>query len=103
MTRDCLFYGASILGVMLIFFDGIVNYSEALAVIGLYSVYILIMYFNGRIEKWVKEKLLSKEKSGSFQPALNLFGKLYLKNEKKNKRELTKGMIALCSTPNSSW
>lgn len=65
MTRDCLFYGLSILGIMFIFLDGQVNYLEALAVIAFYAVYIIMMYFNDRIEKWVKSKLQSEPKRDS--------------------------------------
>ena len=51
---------------MLVFYDGQIQYYEAILVILVYVVYIVMMYYNDKIEKWVKNKSESKWKTKSF-------------------------------------
>lgn len=53
LVRDSLFYLLSLVILMLVLMDNIVIWSEATAMVCFYSVYLLIMYFNPRIEAWL--------------------------------------------------
>ena len=61
ITRDCLFYGLTILVLILVLLDEKVFWYESLVMLVFYTFYILIMVFNWRIEKWAhaaKKKVL---------------------------------------------
>ncbi|EDO32048.1 predicted protein, partial [Nematostella vectensis] len=53
MVRDSVFYLFSLVGLMLVLMDNVVVWSEATAMVSFYSVYLLIMYFNPRIEAYL--------------------------------------------------
>ncbi len=44
----------SVLALMLVLYDGEINTFEALFLLILYAIYILIMYYNDKIEKYTK-------------------------------------------------
>lgn len=46
ITRDSLFYAASIVAMISVLVDGAVTLNEAIALIVTYSLYVLFMYFN---------------------------------------------------------
>lgn len=53
LVRDSLFYLLSLVILMLVLMDNVVIWSEATAMVCFYSIYLLIMYFNPRIEAWL--------------------------------------------------
>jgi len=53
LVRDSMFYLFSLVILMLVLMDNVVIWSEATAMVCFYSVYLLIMYFNPRIEVWL--------------------------------------------------
>lgn len=53
LVRDSMFYLFSLVILMLVLMDNIVIWSEATAMVCFYSVYLLIMFFNPRIEAWL--------------------------------------------------
>ncbi len=54
ITRDCLYYVVSVLVLMLFLIDGEINTFESLFLLILYANYILAMYYNNEIEKYIK-------------------------------------------------
>ncbi|GIY71310.1 hypothetical protein CDAR_279221 [Caerostris darwini] len=54
MFRDCLFYLISILALLFALRDESVTWVESVLFLSLYTLYIVFMCFNQRIEKWVK-------------------------------------------------
>jgi len=53
LVRDMVFYLLSIVFLMLVLRDNLVMWPEATAMACSYSIYLLIMYFNPRIEAWL--------------------------------------------------
>ncbi|XP_068722403.1 sodium/potassium/calcium exchanger 4-like [Montipora capricornis] len=53
LVRDSMFYLFSLVILMLVLMDNIVVWSEATAMVCSYSLYLVIMFFNPRIEKWL--------------------------------------------------
>ncbi|XP_068688374.1 sodium/potassium/calcium exchanger 4-like isoform X2 [Montipora foliosa] len=53
LVRDNMFYLLSVAILIVVLIDGVVTWPEALAMACSYSIYIIIMYFNKRIEAWV--------------------------------------------------
>ncbi|XP_078371659.1 sodium/potassium/calcium exchanger 4-like [Oculina patagonica] len=53
LVRDSLFYLFSLVILMLVLMDNVVIWSEATAMVCFYSIYLLIMFFNPRIEAWL--------------------------------------------------
>jgi len=56
VTRDCLAYGITVSILICIIHDERIEWYEALILVFLYVIYILIMYFDKTIQKWVKGK-----------------------------------------------
>ena len=54
LTRDCIFYAISVMALMAVLYDGKINSFESVFLILLYAVYIIIMYFNDKLEKIAK-------------------------------------------------
>ncbi|GBN01344.1 Sodium/potassium/calcium exchanger 2, partial [Araneus ventricosus] len=54
LFRDCLFYLLSILALLFALRDETVTWVESVLFLSLYSLYIVFMCFNQRIEKWMK-------------------------------------------------
>lgn len=57
VTRDCLAYGITVSILICIIHDERIEWYEALILVFLYVIYILIMYFDKTIQKWVKGSL----------------------------------------------
>ncbi|CAH3026751.1 unnamed protein product [Porites evermanni] len=53
LVRDNMFYLFSVVILILVLIDSIVTWPEALAMSCSYSIYLIIMYFNPRIEAWL--------------------------------------------------
>ncbi|KAG8194171.1 hypothetical protein JTE90_002376 [Oedothorax gibbosus] len=51
MVRDCIAYGITVLVLVWIISDNIVKWWEAVILLGIFFLYILLMYFNRRVEK----------------------------------------------------
>ncbi|XP_055959254.1 sodium/potassium/calcium exchanger 3 [Patella vulgata] len=51
LFRDLVFYLLSVLALILVIYDGEVHWYEALIMVIMYIVYIIVMYFNPRLEK----------------------------------------------------
>lgn len=60
VTRDCLAYGITVSILICIIHDERIEWYEALILVFLYVIYILIMYFDKTIQKWVKGKFCYK-------------------------------------------
>lgn len=56
ITRDCFCYTLAIIALILCIEDGQVHWYEATVLLGLYLGYILIMYFNEKIEFFIRSK-----------------------------------------------
>ncbi|GFY56402.1 hypothetical protein TNIN_219612 [Trichonephila inaurata madagascariensis] len=54
MFRDCLFYLISILALLFALRDETVTWVESVLFLSLYTLYIVFMCFNQRLEKWAK-------------------------------------------------
>lgn len=54
LTRDCIAYGITVAILIAIIHDERVEWYEALSLVLLYTVYILIMYFDKTIQKCVR-------------------------------------------------
>ncbi|XP_071089712.1 probable sodium/potassium/calcium exchanger CG1090 isoform X2 [Haliotis cracherodii] len=53
MVRDCMCYLLSVLALVLVIMDGMVKWYEAICLCCLYLLYIVLMYFNLRLEHWL--------------------------------------------------
>jgi len=53
LVRDSMFYLLSLVILMLVLMDNVVVWSEATAMVCSYSIYLVIMYFNPGIERWL--------------------------------------------------
>ncbi|KAJ8920995.1 hypothetical protein NQ315_015791, partial [Exocentrus adspersus] len=65
LTRDCLAYGITVSILICIIHDERVEWYEALCLVMLYTVYILIMYFDKSIQKFVRGTLLNSNLNNS--------------------------------------
>lgn len=54
LFRDCFFYLLSIAALLLVIADEQVRWYESVLLLSLYIVYCVVMYFNTRLENWVK-------------------------------------------------
>ncbi|KAL8580450.1 hypothetical protein ACOMHN_001219 [Nucella lapillus] len=52
MVRDCMAYLFSVLALIFIIYDAVVQWYEAVILIVMYALYVLFMYFNERLEVW---------------------------------------------------
>ena len=53
VTRDCVFYALAISTILLIFHDGYIHWYEGLIAVLMYLTYVVFMYYNARIMKWL--------------------------------------------------
>ena len=56
LTRDSIYYIVAVAALLGVLEDGKVTWYESAILVGLYVLYILIMYFNERIQKFAKSK-----------------------------------------------
>ncbi|GIY17088.1 hypothetical protein CEXT_57081 [Caerostris extrusa] len=70
MFRDCLFYLISILALLFALRDESVTWVESVLFLSLYTLYIVFMCFNQRIEKWVKSL---RHRNVNFRKSSNKF------------------------------
>ncbi|KAK3595307.1 hypothetical protein CHS0354_004456 [Potamilus streckersoni] len=56
LFRDCIFYTISVTALAVVIIDENVYWYEALSFLVLYGLYILLMYFNSRLEAWIVPK-----------------------------------------------
>ena len=52
ITRDCLFYGITVMVLFVVLIDEMVQWWEAAIMVVFYSAYIILMSFNVSIERW---------------------------------------------------
>lgn len=52
MVRDCVAYLLSVLALIIIIYDSMVQWYEAVILIVMYGLYVMFMYFNERLEVW---------------------------------------------------
>lgn len=53
VTRDCAFYALAISTILLIFYDGYIHWYEGLISVVMYLTYVIFMYYNARIMRWL--------------------------------------------------
>jgi len=53
VTRDCAFYALAISTILLIFYDGYIHWYEGLIAVVMYLTYVIFMYYNARIMRWL--------------------------------------------------
>lgn len=58
LTRDSLSYLIAVSSLLIVLYDGRIHWYESACLLSLYVLYILIMYFNQKIERYVKLKSL---------------------------------------------
>ncbi|XP_067019283.1 sodium/potassium/calcium exchanger 4-like [Acropora muricata] len=68
-VRDNIFYLFSVVILILVLLDSIVTWPEALAMSCSYAIYLIIMYFNPRIEAWLYK--ITKTNSPEFKSDLH--------------------------------
>ncbi|PAA73517.1 hypothetical protein BOX15_Mlig019455g1 [Macrostomum lignano] len=56
IVRDCSYYSLSVVSLILVIYDEKVHWYEAAALLMLYAMYIVIMYFNESIDQWIAER-----------------------------------------------
>ncbi|XP_074643754.1 sodium/potassium/calcium exchanger 5-like isoform X2 [Tubulanus polymorphus] len=56
LFRDCICYLLSIIALTAIIYDEIIHWYEGVILLVLYALYIVLMFFNPTIEKWMVEK-----------------------------------------------
>ncbi|KAK3095228.1 hypothetical protein FSP39_011870 [Pinctada imbricata] len=56
LVRDCVFYALSVAALAFVILDEKVYWYEALGLVILYIVYIVMMYFNSKLESWMTKK-----------------------------------------------
>lgn len=64
LFRDCTFYSISLITLILFFMDNLIEWWEALLLLGTYASYVFFMKFNAQAERAIK-KLISKNRQGS--------------------------------------
>lgn len=69
LVRDNMFYLFSVVILILVLLDSTVTWPEALAMSCSYSIYLIIMYFNPRIEAWLYK--ITKTNSPEFKSDLH--------------------------------
>ncbi|XP_069140170.1 probable sodium/potassium/calcium exchanger CG1090 [Argopecten irradians] len=57
LIRDCVFYSLSVGALALVILDENIYWYEALGLVLFYMVYIVIMYYNSKIEAWLVPKV----------------------------------------------
>ncbi|XP_033756814.1 sodium/potassium/calcium exchanger 3-like [Pecten maximus] len=57
LIRDCVFYSLSVAALSLVILDGNIYWYEALGLVLFYLVYIVIMYYNSKLEAWIVPKV----------------------------------------------
>jgi len=61
LFRDCTFYSISLITLILFFMDNLIEWWEALLLLGTYAAYVCFMKFNAQAEQAIK-KLISKNR-----------------------------------------
>ncbi|GBO31289.1 hypothetical protein AVEN_204470-1, partial [Araneus ventricosus] len=51
LVRDCIAYSITVLCLVAIIYDNLVTWWESVILLGIFFLYILLMYFNTRVEK----------------------------------------------------
>ena len=64
LFRDCTFYSISLITLILFFMDNLIEWWEALLLLGTYASYVCFMKFNAQAERAIK-KLISKNRQDS--------------------------------------
>ncbi|XP_065221545.1 sodium/potassium/calcium exchanger 3 isoform X2 [Planococcus citri] len=65
LTRDCVAYGITVTILICIIHDEIVQWSEALLLVSLYFVYIAVMYWDKKIQRFICGDLKDDEKKSN--------------------------------------
>lgn len=74
LTRDCLAYGITVSILICIIHDERVEWYEALILVLLYTVYILIMYFDKSIQRIARGRCTFKKNTYSlFKPLIECY------------------------------
>ena len=62
LHRDCLIYGITVVVLIVVLVDEKVYWYESLVMISVYVVYIVLMMFNAKIERWALSSKTSVSK-----------------------------------------
>jgi K+-dependent Na+/Ca+ exchanger-like protein len=68
LLRDCCFYIVALALLITFFEDDNIEWWESLVLFICYLLYVLFMYFNARVEKWVKSKLHDSRRTSTITP-----------------------------------
>lgn len=77
LVRDCTFYAISILVMLVVIFNDVISWVEALIMMLFYVVYCVVLHFNSPLEKWAHTwnlpiKLPTKEEQSALVTYKNL-------------------------------
>lgn len=77
LVRDCAFYAISILVMLVVIFNDVISWVEALIMMLFYVVYCVVLHFNSPLEKWAHTwnlpiKLPTKEEQSALVTYKNL-------------------------------
>jgi len=61
LFRDCTFYSISLMTLIIFFIDNLIEWWEALCLLGVYACYVIFMKFNATAERTIK-KIFSKNR-----------------------------------------
>lgn len=56
IIRDSIFYVISILALIYVLWDGRIYREEALGLLLIYALYLVVIFFSKKIEKWAEDK-----------------------------------------------
>jgi sodium/potassium/calcium exchanger 2 len=80
LFRDCTFYSISLITLILFFMDNLIEWWEALLLLGTYASYVFFMKFNAQAERAIK-KLISKNRQDTHPYLVNFFYVMGFKQE----------------------
>jgi Ca2+/Na+ antiporter len=73
LFRDCTFYSISLITLILFFMDNLIEWWEALLLLGTYAAYVCFMKFNAQAEQAIK-KLISKNRQETSSSTIEMGG-----------------------------
>lgn len=68
LLRDCCFYIVALALLITFFENDRIEWWESLVLFIVYILYVCFMYFNGKVEKWVKSKLNDSRRTSTITP-----------------------------------
>ncbi|XP_065079254.1 probable sodium/potassium/calcium exchanger CG1090 [Ochlerotatus camptorhynchus] len=117
LVRDCTFYSIAILVMLVVIFNDVISWVEALVMMLFYVVYCIVLHFNSPLEKWAHTwklpiKLPTKEEQFALVTYKNLPDTTYTQGQQpggtvdQQESQQTQQPVAMdqgYADPNASW